>query len=805
MNMPSSAIFSTEASAVDLRVYDQLKDLYWKLEDTMFYQPSYALSEEEQKQFPGSKSIKPDFVLQDLQGSPIAVIEDKLDDAKRALAKLRLKYSTVLRPRFLYACALGSDGQSLSILYYDMMWRGVDAGEFRKTENFMSLEDMKRLVDQHKQRQREQEITIDTSIAGGFDASIGKDRYYHGECIRTLIESFRNGKTKMLVHMATGMGKTRMAVALVKALFQFGFAKKVLFVVDRRFLARQAIQKGFSLISPTYNASWITSSNFKAHKNKDIQVVVIDTLEILFSKIPSNYYDLIIVDECHRSITINRKIIFDHFICPRIGLTATPRIGKPPAGVQVSEEDLAIMDTYRLFGCETKKPDYEFDLDRGIREGFLAPYGKEEIITELTRQAMASGIKYDHLLDPEDREKIINLPREQQIELEQLNKKILSQEQADRWAEEIRKKTQFGEKVIVFGASQAHCIMLAEALNKVFDDSRQESPHYAEAIISEYDDLNYALKEWFDKPYQNPRIVVSVDIMSTGVDIPCVRYIAFCALTRSVGKYTQMVGRGTRLDPKTGKFSFTLLDFVGLCKKMQDNGRGTPRDNETTSPPGQGGGSSGGGGGNGGIHIDGILDNPDPAHMIQRVTLTDSGMKIIDNIPIEKARELFEQGVKSVTRPLIAELKRKAWENKDYEPTEEDLAAIKRWINDPEMYLTEENLQRIYDFPGGSAWDFFLNVLGVKKIPTTTERIEQGFDAYLDLYNFSTDQKDILEAIKDVFVANISSHGKIDVDMIFANPVYSHLIGEFEEVNRKFDGKLREIIAEIETTFKKAA
>ena len=82
-----------------------------------------------------------------------------------------------------------------------------------------------------------------------------------------------------------------------------------------------------------------------------------------------------------------------------------------------------------------------------------------------------------------------------------------------------------------------------------------------------------------------------------------------------------MVGRGTRLDPKTGKFSFKLLDFVGLRKRMDDNGLGTPKENVTTTPPGRGGG----GGGNGGIHIDGILDNPDPAHMIQRVTLTDDG------------------------------------------------------------------------------------------------------------------------------------------------------------------------------------
>ena len=85
------------------------------------------------------------------------------------------------------------------------------------------------------------------------------------------------------------------------------------------------------------------------------------------------------------------------------------------------------------------------------------------------------------------------------------------------------------------------------------------------------------LKAWFEKPYQNPLIAVSVDIMSTGVDIPCLRYIGFASLTKSVGKYIQMLGRGTRLDPKTGKFSFRILDFVTLCKRMGDNGKGTIR------------------------------------------------------------------------------------------------------------------------------------------------------------------------------------------------------------------------------------
>ena len=225
------------------------------------------------------------------------------------------------------------------------------------------------------------------------------------------------------------------------------------------------------------------------------------------------------------------------------------------------------------------------------------------------------------------------MPREEQIELERLNKRVLSEEQAKRWAEIIREKTEYGEKVLLFAASQAHAMMLVKELNTAFND-QGESPRYAEAIISENDEINETLMEWFERPYSNPRVVVSVDIMSTGVDIPCLRYVAFGALTKSVGKYLQMLGRGTRLDPKTGKFSFTILDFVKLCERMQDNGKGTPRRN-TKVVTGRGG-ADGGGGGGGGIVVDGLLDNPDPANLIQRAIVADGNVKIIDNIPVAK-------------------------------------------------------------------------------------------------------------------------------------------------------------------------
>ena len=104
----------------------------------------------------------------------------------------------------------------------------------------------------------------------------------------------------MLIHMATGLGKTSTAVALEKALLSSGLTKRILFVVDRRMLAKQSIDDGFSLISREYTSSWITTSNFRTRKNASIHVIVIDTLELIHSDLASNFYDLIIVDECHR-------------------------------------------------------------------------------------------------------------------------------------------------------------------------------------------------------------------------------------------------------------------------------------------------------------------------------------------------------------------------------------------------------------------------------------------------------------------------------------------------------------------------
>jgi len=785
-----------EATSTDLPIIQKLVNEYgWKVGDTLLYQQICDIPENLKKDYSTLKNIRPDIVLQDMNGDVLAVIENNLDKENKDLLKLRTIVTQLLKPRFLYACS------AERILFYDNAWRGLDAGEFKQVTTFMSLEEMKLKIEQQKKIASNKEITIDTTIAGGYDPTVGKERYYQLQCIRTIIENYKAGKQKMLIHMATGLGKTRTAVALVKALLSSGLTKRILFVVDRRMLAKQAVDDGFSLISREYTSSWITTSNFRTRKNASIHVVVIDTLELIHSDLPSNFYDLIIVDECHRSINVNRKLIFDHFLCPRVGLTATPRIATPKEGTEVDEEDLAIIDTYKLFGCETGEPDFQFDIKRGIDEGFLAPYKPIELISSLVDEAKTNGIEFDHVLDPQERY-VIALGAEKKLKLEQLNRKFISEENCLRIAEEIKKNTQYGEKVILFGVSQAHCIELAKAINKVFQNDNSEKPYYAEAVISENNELNETLKAWFKKPYQKPYVTVSVDILSTGVDIPCVRYIALAALTKSVGKYIQMIGRGTRLDPKTGKFSFQILDFVGLCKRMEDNGKGTLKENKKVVKPGEQKPKTCGVANPKGEYF--LIDNPDPAHMIQRVEIHGDSIVIKDNIPIEEAKRIFEEELKKSQEPVMVELKEKA-QQPEYQPTDDELAKFIQWLSLPNTFMDEGHLQKMYDYPEGSAWDFLLHALGKKKIPSPKERIEKNYVSYIHTYNFTDEQIVILKKIKDVFASNLASNREIDIKEIFGNPIYERLIGSYDSINQKFDGKFNLVINDLKQTFGKRA
>lgn len=259
-----------------------------------------------------------------------------------------------------------------------------------------------------------------------------------------------------------------------------------------------------------------------------------------------------------------------------------------------------------------------------------------------------------------------------------------------------------------------------------------------------------------------------------------------------------MIGRGTRLDPKTGKFSFQILDFVGLCKRMEDNGKGTLKENSKVVKAGKPKPKVAGPINPKGEYF--LIDNADPAHLIQWVEIHGNTIVIKDNIPIEEAKRIFEEELNKSKEPVIVDLKEKA-QQADYQPTEEELAKFIEWLSLPNTFMDEGHLQKMYDYPEGSAWDFLLHAMGKKKIPTPKERIEKNYLSYIYTYDFTDEQIVILKKIKEVFASNIASKRTIDEKAIFGNPIYERLIGTYDSINKKVDGKFNIVINDLKNTF----
>jgi len=775
---------------------DDLRKSGWDPKDTSQVQTSYHinLSEEEQRQY-GKKSLQADYVLKDTKGIPIAVVEAKKMKLDPCLAMDQARrYAKLLNVRFVYT----SNG---NITYF--FDREMEGGKVQVVDDFAAREDLMRLIALKDEKRRKPllEVPIDTSIAGGFDDLIQKERYYQKDCIEAVCSALDSGKKKVLVHMATGTGKTRTMIALTKRLIKSGRLNRCLFLVDRVELARQA-RRAFRENYKEATTVILKSANIEHEKHKQIHICTLQTLINYYRDFRSTFYDLVIVDECHRSIYGVHKATVDHFTCPIIGLTATPKI---PNAERV---DLEIYNTYRYFDCLTKQPDYQFDMAKGIKEGFLAPYKIQEITTYLTGLALDQnkGIEFDKVLDPES-EQVIHLEKTQKAFLENLEKEFTSAERNKRVAEEIKNNTTFGEKVIVFARNQRHAIILRDLLNELFPQYRNDRYEYAETVINSNSDYNALILENFYNPDKPPFIAVSVDILSTGVDIPCLRYIAFVRQTKSAVLYTQMRGRGTRFDKKSGKNYFTILDFVEQTKLMNDkDNRGEisfgpnhpPRvaPKEVSEETGR-------------IKLDPLrrrmeLLEADPKELIVRkyIDYTTGKLEYVDKFfTKEEFKEDFESKVRNkegALKDIIGKLE----EDEEYVPDNEEIEKWEKELQGPELYINEIDLQKAYNQPLCNLWDFIRHIFNPQRfcLPTKEERILKQYEGFVSRYNLCEDQRELLLKLSKIYVAN----NRIPSDF-FLNPMVKGFIGyNKKEAEAMFadKGGLNKYIEEINTTFK---
>jgi type I restriction enzyme R subunit len=554
----------TNEAFARVKIDQLLRDAEWRLTDGRSVRFEYALDD-------GGKA---DYALFDRQGRALAVLEAKSTSVDLSAGEVQgRRYADQLDVPFVFL----SNGEE--IWFCD---KEQDA-HFRKVETVFSQDDLVRRRAARGIRRSPLDIPIDRRIAGG------GGRLYQIACIDTLCSEMVNGRRKMLVEMATGTGKTRTAAALLKRLFEANWVTRALFVVDRNTLAIQA-EDTFAehlLHLPCYR---VPRTGRRFQDEKRITIVTLQTLVNEYAKYSAGYFDMVVIDECHRSIYGKWRRALDHFDGFKIGLTATPCVMQDAP--EVDEEDRqAIRDTLRFF--EVNRATYSYGLMEAIADGHLVPY---EIYRAMTARTAAtegfavarSEIDWDALDEPTrtelealfaDRDPIIVDPMvlERKFTIPERNRAIVREfrevlEQGYTGPNGIRRAPDWG-KTIVFAVTKRHAETLARMFDQEFADKKPSpTTRYADFVVSGLgpeDTVDGAAKIKRFKKEEFPQILVSVNMLDTGFDCPEIRNLVMARFTHSATLYQQMRGRGTRLSP--GKSRFTMFDFTGVTLRHGDD------------------------------------------------------------------------------------------------------------------------------------------------------------------------------------------------------------------------------------------
>jgi len=500
-----------------------------------------------------------DYVLWGDDGLPLAVVE-----AKKTMADPRKGK----RQAELYAdCLEQMKGQRPIIFYSNgfetYLWDDQFYPE-REVQGFYTKDELQLLIDRRNTRTDLRHFTVDKNIAG---------RSYQLEAIARVAENIATTNTddklrgrarQSLLVMATGSGKTRVAAAIVDMLSKCNWVKRVLFLADRNALVTQA-KNSFNDYLPNLSAIDLTK------EKEDVGTrLVFSTYPTIMNRIDNvrddeerfygtGHFDLIIVDEAHRSVYQKYRAIFSYFDALLVGLTATPK----------TEVD---HNTYSLFGIEDDNPTFAYELDSAVNEGYLVPPKSISVPLKFVRE----GIHYNDLSDAEkeEYEEKFGDPTQdeapEEISSAAINKWLFNTDTVDKVLHYLMTngiKVSGGDKLgksIIFAKNHAHALFIEERFNKQY-------PEYSGKflrVIDNYESKAQDLLETFVDQYEEhePQIAVSVDMMDTGVDAPRVVNLVFFKQVKSSTKFWQMIGRGTRLCPDLfaqgeDKKHFLIFDY----------------------------------------------------------------------------------------------------------------------------------------------------------------------------------------------------------------------------------------------------
>lgn len=510
----------------------------------------YAFTDGKMK-IKGNKGVRgyrkrADYLLLYKPNIPIAIVEAK--DGSHAVddgMQQAINYAEILDVPFAYS----SNGTGF--VEHDML-TGAERDLY--SHEFPSPEELwKRYVSFKNLSSDEEEIIKEPDY---YDpVSKKKPRYYQRVAINRTVEAIAQGKNRILLVMATGTGKTFTAFQIVHRLWKSGMKKKILYLADRNILIDQTMQQDFKPFEKvmTKIEDKTLDSSYEVYFGLYQQLVNNeDNTKQPYEALDPSFFDLIIVDECHRGSAKEdsewRKILEYFHSATQIGMTATPKENKN-------------VSTTSYFG----EPLYTYSLKEGIQDGFLAPYkvkrigldvdlegyrpekGKVDVNGNVIEDRLYNTLDYDKTIIIDDRTKVVA-------------KKIT----------EYLKRTDRFAKTIVFCVDTEHALRMRKALINENKDLVAQNNKYIMRITGNDPEGKKQLDYFIDTDEKYPVIVTTSELLTTGVDCKTCKLIVLDNHINSMTKFKQIVGRGTRLRPDKGKDYFTIMDFRGSTKKFAD-------------------------------------------------------------------------------------------------------------------------------------------------------------------------------------------------------------------------------------------
>ena len=531
----------TEAQTRALQIDPQLRSADWKLNDHTQVRLEVPVDGYDAEPWNGVT----DYCLYDASGNVLAVVEAKKcsRNAREADEQLRYYVTEIANRQPFAPFGFMANG-------HDVWFWEAGLANPRLVAGFFTPPDLERLKFLRLNRRPLEATSISSSIV---------DRAYQHEAIRRLAEAFAAHKRRALLVMATGTGKTRVAMALIDVFLRSGQGQNVLFLADRDALVDQTLTDGFKTHLPHEPRDRVYTHQID--KTKRLFVATEQTMALCYAKFSPGFFDLIIFDEAHRSLFKRFTEVIEYFDARMVGLTATPA-------------NFIDRDTFRLFGCDANVPTFLYDYPQAVRDGFLVDFSLYQAHTSFQRK----GIKGVDLSE-EDRNALAEQGIDPdgldyagtEIEVEVSNKDTLRKQ----WEEimETCLKDQSGQqpgKTIVFAMTKKHAHRIAEVFEEMYPQhvgvaqvitsttERVRDGSYGDGLITKFKKNNL------------PRIAISVDMLDTGIDVPEVVNLVFMKPVQSRIKLWQMIGRGTRnqqackyLDrlPDGKKTEFKIIDF----------------------------------------------------------------------------------------------------------------------------------------------------------------------------------------------------------------------------------------------------